>query len=462
MLGYGFSRSKANFQSSTRLYLPSMTYLIGLDIGTTATKACAFNDAGEMIGIAERAYDLLQPEPGAAEQDPEAVFSAAEAALAELVKETNGEPASVGLSCPMHSLLLLDENYAPLGKVLTWADARPQDAMEGFTSKDRSDLHGLTGTPVHPMSPLVKLRWLANEYPERLEAAAYVSDLKSALVHRWSESGFLIDEQLASATGLMDLETSQWADVALKKAGITTEKLPQIKPAATELQWRASVADKLGLTSVPLYLGGSDGVLANLGSGIMECGEVALSIGTSGALRTTHTQARVDPKLGLFNYKMKDGLYVIGGPTNNGGKVLEYWQGLLSAHFEDVGAFIDGALSVAAEDAPDFGPWLYGERAPLWDASATASLTGLRGHHQPAHIARAVLDGVTDNLIVILQSLEKAVGPADRILGSGGFTKSPEWVALIAERSGRKVVIADAAQASAYGAALVGCPAFRP
>ena len=435
-----------------------MSYIIGLDIGTTATKACAFNDQGEMIGLVERGYALLHPEPGAAEQVAEAVFSAAEEALIALVRETAGTPAGIGLSCPMHSLLLLDENHAPLGNVITWADARPQDAMGGFTAADRHQLHELTGTPVHPMSPLVKLRWLASEYPERMEAAACVADLKSALVLRWSESGFLLDEQLASATGMMDLKTSQWAAPALRKAGIDQSKLPVIKPAATELMWRPAVAEKLGLTGVPLYLGGSDGVLANLGSGIMDGGEVALSIGTSGALRTTHTKARVDPGLGLFNYKMKDGLYVIGGPTNNGGKVLAYWQNLLSAHFPDVGAFIDGALSVASEDAPDFGPWLYGERAPLWDAAATASLTGLRGHHQPAHIARAVLDGVTDNLIAILRSLEEAVGPAERILGSGGFTKSPEWVALIAERSGREVVIADAAQASAYGAALVARP----
>jgi len=431
-----------------------MTYRIGLDIGTTATKACAFNDAGEMIGIAERSYDLLHPEPGAAVQEAEAVFTAAEEALAELVRHTKGKTQSVGLSCPMHSLLLLDEKYRPQGKIVTWADLRAQAVMANFSSGERSDLHQLTGTPVHPMSPLVKLVWLAAAHPQRLDTATYVSDLKSALVHRWTESGFLLDEQLASATGLMDLECSEWASRALTKAGIDATRLPAIKPANTKLTWREDIAGKLGLTGVPLYLGGSDGVLANLGSGILTCGDIALSIGTSGAVRTTHTRARVEPKHGLFNYKMKEGLYVIGGPTNNGGKVLAYWQDLLAAHFRDVGAFIDGAMLVNGEDSLKSDPWLNGERAPLWDATATASLVGLRGHHGPNHIARAVLDGVTGNIVAILQKLEEVVGPADRILGSGGFTRSPEWVELIAERSGREVVIADAAQASAYGAAL--------
>jgi len=431
------------------------SYRIGLDIGTTATKACAFNAEGKMIGLAERDYELLHPEPGAAVQEAEAVFAAAEEALAELVKTTDGTPQSIGLSCPMHSLLLLDAEDRPLSPVITWADLRAQTVMADFTRAEGHALHELTGTPVHPMSPLVKLRWLAETDPDLLASAARIADLKSALVLRWATSGFLLDEQLASATGLMDLQTSEWVPTALEKAGVTTDRLPTIRPANTKLEWRPAVAKKLGLTGVPLYLGGSDGVLANLGSGILTPGEVAMSVGTSGALRTAHGKARVDPKQGLFNYKMKDGLYVIGGPTNNGGKVLEYWQELLAAHFPDVGAFIDGAFAVAAEDSPKADPWLNGERAPLWDATATAALTGLRGHHGPNHVARAVLDGVTENLVAILRNLEAVVGPADRILVSGGITRSPEWLELFAERSGREVVVAEATQASAYGAALV-------
>lgn len=434
-------------------------YHIGLDIGTTATKACAFTPDGKMIGIAEREYELLQPEPGAAIQDPKEVLKAAEEALAELVGNTDGEPAGVGLSCPMHSLILCDENEKPLDHVITWADTRAQAVMEEISEADRRELHRITGTPVHPMSPLVKLRWLLRENPALKDQAAYCYDLKSLLTKSWTNTAAL-DEQLASATGMYDHNKGDWSEPALTVASGEAEsgfpfKLPPVFPANHQLEWDEGVAKRLGLTGVPLYLGGSDGVLANLGSGILEPGDVALSIGTSGAVRTTHAKAEVDPKYGLFNYKMKDGHYVIGGPTNNGAKVLEYWQEILSGHYPDVGELIDAAFTVDAEDCPSFSPWLYGERAPLWDASAMAKLEGLRGHHGPAHLARAALEGVTNNIVAILRQLEDAVGPANRILASGGFTKSPEWVELMSARSGREVVIADAAQASAYGAALV-------
>jgi len=221
------------------------------------------------------------------------------------------------------------------------------------------------------------------------------------------------------------------------------------------LEWKEEVAKRLGLTGVPIFLGGSDGVLANLGSGLFAAGEVALTVGTSGAVRATHRRPRIEPRHGLFNYKMFGDLYVVGGATNNGGNALEYWQQLLSAHLPGVGAFIDAALSVPAEESPSFQPYLYGERAPVWNAAATAELTGLRGYHDHRHLARAVLEGITDNLVTILQQLEAAVGPARLIHASGGFTRSPEWLTLLGVKAEREVVVAETAQASAYGAALV-------
>lgn len=432
-----------------------MNYRLGLDIGTTATKACAFDADGREIALVQRAYELYHPEPGAAVQDAETVFSAAEAALTELVAGLDAPPLSLGLSCPMHSVLLLDAAGQPFSPVYTWADTRGQSVMDEFPPDQRRDLHRRTGTPVHPMSPLVTLRWLARHRPAEYAAAAYASDLKSALVSRWTQDGLILDEQLASASGLMDLRASEWLPEVVELLGKEHPQLPEIRPANTRLCWQPKVAERLGLADVPLYLGGSDGVLANYGTGITACDQVAISVGTSAAVRTTHAAWDVDPEHGLFNYKLKHGRYAIGGATNNGGKVLEYWQRLLAAHYPDVGAFIDGAMSVDAAAAPAFVPFLNGERAPVWDAAAAAALTGLRGHHTPAHVARAVLEGVTGNIVRILRDLEAAVGPASELLIAGGVTQSPEWVALIGRRTGRPIRVAPREQAVAYGAAMV-------
>lgn len=446
------------FQAS-RTKNSSMTYHIGLDVGTTATKACAFDLAGKMIALEERAYPLLHPEPGAAVQEPAAIRLAAEEALAELVKSIGEKPAGIGLSCPMHSVILCDDKERPINHVITWADTRAQSVMKDFSDTDRRELHRITGTPVHPMSPMVKLRWLLQNNPFLQDEATYCYDLKSFLIKSWTGTAKL-DEQLASATGLYDAPEGKWSELALFFASGDTKEgfpfiLPPVFPANHRLTWSEDVADRLGLTGVPLFLGGSDGVLANLGSGIMAPGEVALTVGTSGAVRTTHRQSRIDPIHGLFNYKMHDDFYVIGGATNNGGKALEYWRKLLAAHFNDVGEMIDAAMTVSAEESPVFLPYLYGERAPVWDAAATAELTGLAGHHDHRHLARAVLEGVTNNIIAILRQLEAATCPSKRIHASGGFTKSPEWLDLLAKRSGREVVVADTAQASAYGAAII-------
>ncbi|NJC26024.1 gluconokinase [Neolewinella antarctica] len=439
-------------------------FFVGVDVGTTSVKVCAFDGTGKMVTESIEAYPLDHPEPGAATQSPRKILASCGRALQRTVAETPGKIAAIGLSCPMHSVLLYNENEGFDDTIYTWADNRGQAVMDQLSPELRERLHYLTGTPVHPMSPLVKIRWLMEFRPEKMAWATHIYGLKELLTSAWATET-LLDEQLASATGLYDTERGQWcpeaqlAAVPVPKTAFEQNgwkfQLATVKPATHRLHWRPEIAEAFGVTDVPLFLGGSDGCLANLGSGITEPGQVAVTIGTSAAVRATHRTARVDPARKLFNYRIDARTFAIGGASNNGGKVIEYWQQLLRADFPDVASFIDAAFTVKKADCPVLEPYLYGERAPLWDATASGALRGLRGHHRPAHVARAVLEGVTDNVAAILHDLEAAVGEAKVIEASGGFTRSPEWVALLGERSGREVVIADTPQASAFGAALV-------
>ena len=434
-----------------------MAIYLGLDLGTTSAKVCAFDEEGKLVDERSGGYELMHPEAGAAVQDVDGILKVAEQILSDLLAELPEPPAGLGISCPMHGVLLLDPDRRPTGPVITWADVRAQAVMRDFTDGEKKKLLHRTGTPVHPMSPMVKLRWFSVFHPDRLASATYLSDLKSYLVDRWTTDGLLIDEQLASATGLLNLERREWDEAALRLAGNDQKlplELPEVVPAGTRLSWRSDVAGRLGTGDLPLFIGGSDGCLANYGSGLLEPGKVSLTIGTSGAVRATHRGLSEEADHQLFNYLLFDDYAVLGGATNNGGKVIEWTYDLLCGHFDDIGAMI-----AAAAAAPDtdlrFRPYLNGERAPIWDALATAAFEGLRGSHTPTDLARAVLLGVTDNVIEILKQVEAATCPSKVIYASGGFTRSREWVDLLATRSGRKVEIAQTPQASAYGAALV-------
>ena len=431
----------------------SSAYLVGLDLGTTSVKACAFNETGEMVEECITPYELEYSSKGAAVQDPQAVVEAAKKSLKGLIDNLDSKPKCIGISTAMHSVILLNENKQAITPVITWADTRAVEVIEDFSEEQRNELLRRTGTPVHPMSPLVKLRWLKQAQPENWKKMAFVSDLKSYLVNEWTTDGLVLDTNLASATGIFGAKAKTWDEEALELAGITEEELPEIVPPTYQLNWKKGVAEELGLGDVPFVIGGSDGCLANLGSELRS-GDVALSIGTSGAVRTTHQQVEIDPATGLFNYHIQGKDYAVGGATNNGGKVMEWLFELLGKPYENIGEMIESAAEVDCEGLC-FSPYIYGERAPIYDANASGSFTGIRGHHVPAQYARAALEGVTNNLVEILKNLEKVTGPAQRIIASGGFTRSAFWVELLAERSGREVVIADTAQASAYGAALM-------
>lgn len=437
--------------------MPTTTY-VGLDLGTTSTKACAFTPDGEMVAKSDRGYGLTSTDDGAAVQSAPDILAAAEAALTELLAQLDAPPAAIGLSCAMHGVLLLDEDFGPLAPVMTYADVRGQAVMADFPEELRHDLLEHTGTPVHPMSPLVKLRWLRTTGDENFARAAYLGDLKSYLVHQWTRDGFLLDQQLASATGLWSARAGQWHAPALELALGQSDagRLPEIVDPRTVLEWRPVVAERLGAAGVPLVIGGSDGCLANLGSGLLERDQVAVTVGTSAAVRLTHRGA-LDPEEELhtlFDYVLYDDYRVLGGATNNGGKVLEWANGLFGGHFASIGDMVSAALAAPDNDIV-FEPFLYGERAPVWDATATASFRGLRGRHGPEDLARAIVLGLTDNICRILGQLEAAAGPASTLYVSGGITQSPDWIEFLEQRTGRPTEIVGTVEASAYGAALV-------
>ncbi|MBU5673724.1 gluconokinase [Paenibacillus brevis] len=445
--------------------------MIGVDIGTTSTKAVLFEVNGAILSSANEGYPLHTPSADVAEQNPEDIFSAVVSCMRQIMEQSGAAPEQlrlVSFSSAMHSVIPMDGNGKPLMNCLTWADNRSVAwAKQLRNSPEGHDLYLRTGTPIHPMSPLCKLIWLRHELPEIFSQTSKFISLKEYI---WFKlfGQYLVDLSIASCTGLLNLEQQAWDEGALHMAGITAGHLSEIVPTTHISQGiDPSHAKKMGLLpSTPFVIGASDGVLSNLGVGAIGPGEVAVTIGTSGAIRTVVDHPRTDPKGRIFCYALTDKHWVIGGPVNNGGSVLRWLRDeFASAEVETakrLGISAYDVLTKIAENVPHgsegllFHPFLAGERAPLWNPDARGSFFGLTLHHHKEHMIRAVLEGVIFNLYTVLLAMEEIIGRPQAILATGGFARSPLWRQLMADIFDQQVTVPEEIESSCLGAAVLG------
>ncbi|MFC4025623.1 gluconokinase [Oceanobacillus longus] len=438
--------------------------VIGLDIGTTSAKAVVFDLKGKLIAETEEMITTYYLKTGWVEQNPQEVENACRLAMKNVIQKVNVEQyelLATGISCAMHSLICMDENLEPLSDMLIWSDGRSSEQAERLidTTKGK-EIYSTTGTPIHPMTPLMKLVWMRENNYEAYEKAAYFMTFKEYLLQKWF-GNCAIDYSMASSTGLMNVKTLDWDEEALSLAGIKREQLSKIVPP-TEIFTNITeeVANETGISKqMPFVIGAADGQLANLGSGATSPGEVNVSVGTSGAIRQFINGAPANEEMETFTYAFSEDTSIIGGPTNNGGIALQWFKDVIEfkgTHDE----LLAGAEAIEpGSEGIIFLPYINGERAPLWNQRAKGNFYGLSIGHKKDHLARAVLEGITFNIYQISQSLEKMAGAPKKISVNGGLSKSRLWVQIMADVFGSDIHISDTHHNAAWGAAwtaLVG------
>lgn len=442
-----------------------MTHIIGIDIGTTNTKAIAFTQGGEVLASAGVSYGAFTDAQGRHELDPDRLLAAVVSVLTETAGRTAGMEglAGVSLSAAMHSLIAVDREGRPLTMAITWADLRSKayaESLRGTAPGKR--IYQRTGTPIHAMSPLCKLLWLKDTQPAIFEKAARFISIKEYIW--WSLFGkYQVDHSIASATGLFDIYSFDWYAESLALAGIQADRLSAPVPCThTESTLTAPFQGIPGLPEgLPFIIGGSDGCLANLGSSAVSPGETALTIGTSGAIRMTADAPKHDAKERIFNYILTKDRYVSGGATNNGGNAVQWYidhfSGKAVTGPADTSDFMTEAdKAPPGSDGLVFLPYLQGERAPVWNAAARGVFFGIRSVHEQRHFIRAVLEGICYSLFQVGLSLEETIGPIRHIYASGGFTRSKSWLQMVADIFNKKVYVTGVADASAIGAVMMG------
>ncbi|MCP3796317.1 gluconokinase [Paenibacillus sp. CH40] len=446
-------------------------YMIGVDIGTTSTKAVLFEENGNIAAQHHVGYPLHTPEPDAAEQDPEDIFKAVMTTVQEVMKKSGVSAEHVlfvSFSSAMHSVLAVDKNGKPLTASITWADNRSAKWAEALKHEyNGHDIYLRTGTPIHPMSPLTKLMWITRDLPDVATQTYKFISIKEYIFARLFHQ-YVVDHSIASATGLMNLQQLDWDEEALHLAGVTKEQLSELVPTTHVLKGLdETYAHDMGLLkTTPFVIGASDGVLSNLGVNAIKPGVVAVTIGTSGAIRTVVDKPLTDAKGRFFCYALTEKLWVIGGPVNNGGIVFRWIRDEFAASEVETAKRLGldpyHVLTQIAEqvrpgsDGLLFLPYLSGERAPLWDPNARGSFFGLSLRHKKEHMIRAALEGVLFNLYTVMLAMEEVIDRPSVIHATGGFARSELWRQLMADIFDQEVIIPESLESSCLGAAILG------
>ncbi len=434
---------------------------MGVDIGTSSTKAVLFNERGEVICREATHYELVTDETGKAEESPTEIFEAVITSIQGVMKNIDKtELRGISFSSAMHSLIMVGADGELLTECITWADGRSSEALENIKRDNYLfQLYEATGTPIHPMSPFAKICWLKEDEAQLFHRAEKFVDIKSYILNRLFDV-WVMDESLASGTGLYNILEHDWEFEAMEIVKLTPDYLPKVVPETYQLHGvKKEYAELMGIPeNLPFIVGGSDGALANIGIQATGRNDVTITVGTSGAVRKLTNEFQVDSRGRTFCYGAGDGYFIAGGAVNNGGKVVEWGLQQFGSESEIMNRDFTSFIAHIDEVAPGasgllFQPYLLGERAPFWTNDIRGGFVGLTINHSKAHFVRAILEGIAFNLAEVYEAV---AAPDDIIYVTGGISGHEAWCRLLADILDREVRVPHTIEGSSLGAAIIG------
>jgi xylulokinase len=443
----------------------SASLILAHDLGTTGDKASLHDASGHMLTSTTHAYATDFGPGGKAEQDPADWWDAVARASRELLARSGREAreiACVSFSGQMQGAVLVDEVGEPVRPAVIWADTRAQAESARLVERIGLDrAYELTGHRLNPTYTLAKACWVREHEPDAWRRVHSILQSKDYVVLRLAGRR-VTDRSDASGTNAFDQRAQAWSRELISAAGLEMSLFPDIVPSATVAGGvTPAAAAATGLRSgTPVVVGGGDGACAALGAGILARDSGANAyVGSSAWISVASDRPLRDPRMRTmtFDHVLPDRFLPIG-TMQAGGLSLDWLRGILGIGSEALEPLLDAARGVeAAAEGLYFLPYLLGERSPHWNPLARGAFVGLSSHHGPAHLARAVLEGVAFNLRTILLALEEIAGPIPAIEAIGGGARSDVWLQVMADVWGvpvRRRSLVD--EANALGAAIVG------
>ena len=459
-----------------------MECYLGIDLGTSSVRVLALRRDGRVLGVQGRDYPIREPRPGFAEQDPEEWWSATVDCTRRLLSLESMRGAavhSIGLSGQMHGLVLLDREGKPLRDAIIWPDRRTAEICRGWTETIGTGAIGaITGLPLATGFMAPSLSWVKKNEPQVYRRAACVVLPKDYIRYRLT-GRLATDVTDASGSLLFDVTRREWSRELVAAFELDAPLLPPvIQTTSAEGEVTTAAAAETGLPSgTRVAAGGADIAMASLALGVGEPGPVAVSISTGGTVVTGVDRLVLDRRLHTFCGAMPD-RWILMGASLSAGLSLSWFARNVAAPLGAAGRAAGPGGERAAGPAADapivetlsreaaaipagsegllFAPYLCGERTPYMDPHARGCFIGLSLRHTHAHMARAIMEGVSYSLCDSLDLFRELKVPVVDVLCSGGGARSPVWRQILADVFDQPVQWHAGEEHSAIGAAMVG------
>lgn len=448
-----------------------MSYILGIDIGTSGTKTVLFSENGSPVSSATFEYPLYTPQNGYAEQEPTDWWNASVNGIKSVLDES-GIPASeikgIGLSGQMHGLVMLDSDNKVIRKSIIWCDQRTAKEVVEITEKVGHDrLVDITANPAITGFTAAKIMWVKNNEPENYEKCRHILLPKDYI--RFMLTGeYATEVSDASGMQLLDIPKRDWSDEVLTKLGIDKALLAKVYESP-EITGKITkrVAELTGLCEGTIVVGGAgDNAAAAVGTGVVENGKAFTTIGSSGVVFAHTSDISIDKggRVHTFCCAVPNCWHVMG-VTQSAGLSLKWfrdnfcWSEMETAVNMGVDPYFltdrEAAEVPIGANRLLYMPYLNGERTPHLDPDARGSFVGLSAMHKKKDMIRAIMEGVSYSLRDCVEVMREMNIEVSDMMACGGGGSSPLWRQMLADVYGCPVKTTQNKEGPALGVALL-------
>ena len=449
-----------------------MAVFLGIDVGTSGTKALAMREDGTILATATTTYPLSNPQPGWSEQDPADWWDATIASVKKVLKAGKVKPddvAGIGLSGQMHGSVFLDKNQQVIRPAILWNDQRTAAECAEIEKKagGRDKLIQMVANPALTGFTAPKILWLRRHEPKHYDKTTQILLPKDYVRFRLTGE-YATEVSDASGTLLLDVRNREWSKPLLEKLDISLSVLPKVyESEEVSGQLSDAAAKLLGLKKgVPVVGGGGDQAAGAIGNGIVKRGVISATMGTSGVVFAHSDEVQIDPlgRVHTFCHAVRDKWHVMGVVLSAGGSLQWYRNQLGLTEIAAAKRLKTDPYNLITEEAAEapagceglyFLPYLTGERTPHADPNARGAWIGLSLRHTRPHLIRSVMEGATYAMRDCLEIINELKIPIREIRLSGGGARSDFWRQMQADVYGRRVVTINTEEGPAYGVALL-------